>query len=225
MATWAEIITQAFVDMAVIQVGETITAGMQSDAFTRLKSLISSLSAEGLIAFNQVEQAFQLVSGTTAYTLGSGGTFSTTGNLRAQRVTAWRAYYSTLLSSGGPILSMAEFGAQAVQKEGELTSIPRLVAADTSYPLINVRVWPPPSAVPGILELAYWTPITAPSAVGDTISLPEGWENFLHFQLAVALYPQYSRTGGMDPVLAANASNSKQVLLQQNATGAVAESK
>jgi hypothetical protein len=216
MSLVSDILTEAFLDLAVIAPGETISTAMQTDAFLRLNQLLGSLSTEGATVFNQVEQTFNLVAGSVNYTLGSGGTFSTTGGLRAQKVTAWRANASGVLSSGGPALSMAEFGAIARQERGRLTAIPEAVGADTNYPLINIAVYPPPSSSPGTLTLHYWTPIPAFATVGDTVSLPPGYEDMLHFNLAVRLAPQYARATGITQELAANAQNSKASIIQQN---------
>lgn len=212
--TWNELIDAAFVDLGTIQPGESITAAMRTDAQKRLNQLLSSLSTEGLSAFNQVRQAFSLTAGVTAYTLGIAGTFAT--GVRAMRATSWRAYYGGVLHDGGPILPLDQLGALSKQTNGEVTSIPRAVGADTAYPSINVRVFPPPSSSPGTLELGYWTPITQIADFTLAAGQPEGWEHMLHFNLAVGLAPQYAR-GGISPELAANAQNSKASLVSQNA--------
>jgi hypothetical protein len=222
MSTWNDLITQAFVNLGVIQPGEGITTSMQTDAQTRLNQLLSSLSTEQLTAFNQVKQSFSLVSGTAEYTLGAGGTFPTTGSLRAVKVTSWRAYYSTILSGGGPVLPMDQYGAIAQQQAGEVTSIPKAVGADTAYPLIHVRVFPPPSNTPGTIELAYYTPVTQISDFTVAISLPEGWEEMLQWGLAVQLYSQYARPGQTIEVIASNAQNAKASIVAQNTIGAQA---
>ena len=221
MSAWNDLITQAFINLAVIQVGETITSAMQTDAQTRLNQLLSSLSTEGLTAFNQVSQSFNPSSGVVAYTLGSAvnsASLVTTGNLRALKLTAWRAAYAGVLTSGGRVLSLEEFGAASAQSQttGEATPIPRIVGADTSYPLINVRISPPPGTLVGVLELDYYTPITQITNFAATVALPEGWEHMLHANLAVALAPQYARQGGISQEVAALAQNSKQALISQN---------
>jgi hypothetical protein len=205
----------------VTQPGEAITTALRTDAQTRLNQLLSSLSTEGATVYGQVMQTFNLAAGVTAYTLGSGGSFATTGALRAQKVTAWRGAYAGVLSSGGRVLSMEEFGAAAAQAQpgGETAPIPKIVGADTAFPLINVRVLPPPSASPGTLELAYWTPITQISDFTLTPTLPEGWPLMLHLNLAVILSPIYARQGGISPELAAAAQNSKAALVDQNRMG------
>jgi hypothetical protein len=217
---WDDLIDQAFVDLNVIQVGEAITTAMRTDARNRFNQLLSSLSTEGLTAFNQTTGTFPLVSGLTNYTLGVGGMFNIA--VRAQRVTAWRATFGGILSSGGRALSLEEFGASAMQAQpaGETAPIPKILGADTAYPLINIRILPPPGASPGLLELAYWTPITqVTDFTADISGVPEGWQQMLHFNLAVALSSQYTR-GGISQELAANAQNSKASLVSQNAPAA-----
>lgn len=215
--TWDDIVDQAFVDLQVTQVGESITSAMRTDAQTRLNALLGSLSTEGLMAFNQVAGNWPLTSGISAYTLGVGGTLNTSA--RAMKATAWRAYYSNLMSRGGPVLPLDQFGAQIQQNSGEQASVPRIVGADTAYPLINVRVSPPPSSTPGYIEITYWTPITQITSFSATVSMPDGWTHMLHYNLAVALAPQYARQGGITPELAANAQNSKASLVAQNTMG------
>jgi hypothetical protein len=236
VSTWATIINQAFQDLGVIQPGESITSTMQTDAFVYLNQLLSSLSTEGATAFNQVMQTFALVAGDSEYTFGSGGQWATTGALRPQKVTAWRAYAGDMHRGGLP-MAMEAFSAAIQAKQAELLAlntqaiaegvittfpasvtapIPAILGADTAYPLINVRVYPPPSAAPGSVELAYWTPIVAAAAVGDTVTMPPGYEAMIHFNLAVALAPQYARSGGITPELAANAQNAKAAIVQQN---------
>ncbi|HEY1340989.1 MAG TPA: hypothetical protein VGF59_25935 [Bryobacteraceae bacterium] len=217
--TWNDLITLAFEDLAVIQPGEPISTAMQTDAQSRLNALIGSLNTEGATVFNQVMQTFTLTAGTTAYTLGSGGTLATTGGLRAQKVTAWRAFSSTTVTNGGAPLSMAEFGAAVGASDegiGMQSVIPKFLGADTAYASVNIRIWPPPSSSPGSLELAYWTPISQISDFTASISLPDGWIDMLHFNLAVRLAPLYARQGGISQELAANAQNTKAALVSQN---------
>jgi hypothetical protein len=213
MALVSDIINEAFVDLGVITVLETISSGMQADAFLRLNQLLDSLSAEGLVIPNQITQAFSLQASITAYTLGVGGNLITTA--RAMKVTAWRAYYAGVLHSGGRVLSMAEFGEQAKQQLGETTPIPHIVGADTAYPLINVRVFPPPSNTPGTLELSFYTPMAQFATVNDTINLPQGWQDMLHFNLAKRLYPQYPRPSNREHVWAM-AQETKAALMVEN---------
>jgi hypothetical protein len=106
----------------------------------------------------------------------------------------------------------------------ELVSVPLFLAADTSYPLINIGVFPAP-AYAGTLELSYLTALTEFASLAGTLTLPEGWEDFLHFDLAMALLPRYGRQGFNPEVLAANAQNAKAKLVDLNRMSQAPESK
>lgn len=295
MSLVSDIITGSFVDLAVIQPGETVTTAMQTDAFNHLNQGIGSLSAEGGTIPNQVVQTFNLSANVSDYTLGSGGTFATTGSLRAQKVTSWLARYSDMQRGGAP-LALDRFAAEAyvaqnnflnknvkgilealggaisgiettnrgilaaitgaaesmltspvpptlTQIQGAMTAIvaalptttpaaamtaliaaipttvnapiPSLLGADTSYPLINVRVWPPPANTPGTIELGYWTPLAAFATVGDTVNLPPGWELILRSLLAAWMFSQYGRPSMAQAIFQA-ADKAKAAILQQN---------
>ncbi len=238
MSLVSDLIQLAYEDLAVVQPGETITAAgaLQTTGFTTLNGFMGTLSMERRSAFRLVMQTFNLAGGVSAYTLGSGGSFPTTGALRAQEVTSWIASSGDMRKGGAP-LSMEQFATACVDGQMKLAAlytqatmegvtatvpavltapIPSLVGVDTAFPLINIRVWPIPAAVPGSIELSYWTPLLQFATVGDTVTLPEGWFNMLRFNLAVLLYPRHARLGGLPPELAANAQNSKASLVQQN---------
>lgn len=234
----SDLIDEAFIDLGMTQPGVTVSSATQTNAFRMLNQMLLNWSAEGDTVYGKVMQTFTLVAGTSAYTLGSGGTFATSGGLRAQKITAWLATAGNMREGGAP-LSMEEFAAASVAAqaalealymeaatEGVVTTVPAplvapvplLVGADTAYPLINVRVYPQPSSAAGNLELAYWVPIVAFSAVSDGLTgLPPGYEAAIHWNLAVELYPQYARAGGTAlEVLLSRAQNDKAAIVEQN---------
>ncbi len=251
MSTWANIIDESFQDLGVIRPGESVSATVQADAFTRLQDFIASLSAEGATVFTETLQTFTATLGTANYTLGVGGSWSTA--LRAQKVVAWKAS-SGVYVSGGKALSFDEFdaaaqaagisfaqaAAQVAADEAALAAkvqaamaqffqapaftfpsialssanVPFVLGADSAYPLANVRIFP---AVGASVEVTYWTPITAPAAVGDTVSLPPGWNRMVRTNFAMDLLPRYGRQGFDATSLAANAQSSKAVIIAQNA--------
>lgn len=254
MATAQDIIVQAFFDLGAIAAGETPSTSELADGLVRLNQMLLSLSTEGATSFNQVVQQFPLTAGVGAYALGSGGTLATTGGLRAQKITAWRAF-SGQYNAGGAVLPFSDFdkaaheasvafasvAAQIAGDEAALVAkvqaamapfmqtpvfvfpavslanaaLPLVLGADTSWPQINVRMFPAPQFA-ATLELAYWTPIDTLATLATNVNLPPGYEDMLHFNLAIHLAPQYGRSGGVDPALAANAQNTKASIVQQN---------
>lgn len=264
----SDIITQAFLDLGVTAVGESITTAEQTDAFLRLNQIIGSLSTEGATVFTETLQTFTLSAGGSAYTLGTAGSWATSA--RAQRVVAWKALANGFSSGGAPldfatfeaavkeaflgftkansaivgigsalIAQVAALQADAQQKIVAMAAdfyqtpafsfpamslptlalasanIPMILGADTAYPSINVRIYPPPVAT-GAAEITYWTPVTKFAAVGDTVALPDGWERMLHWLLAMDLFPQYARAGQTAELIAGEAQNAKSSIIGQN---------
>jgi hypothetical protein len=115
------------------------------------------------------------------------------------------------------VISFDQFASEVSDPMSSTSVLANTVAADGSFPNINIKVFPVPAAAPGTLWLDYWSAIAQFITVGDTLNLPAGWQDALHFNLAVRLYPQYARAGGIDPVLAANAQSSKGALVALNA--------
>ncbi len=212
--TVADLITQAFVDLAVIQPGETISSDMLANAFLMINQLLSSWSGERLINPNQMHSNYTPVAGTSSYTFGVGATFSTSAV--PVQATAW-TQSSGQFSTGGKIISFDEFRAKTLNATARRSVLGELVAADSHYPLIAVEIFPTPDTSPGTLRLDYYQVMTAFAATSTTVDLPPAYEMALHSNLAVALSPQYARSGGVTPELAALAQNSKGVIVQKNA--------
>ncbi len=210
----SDIITESFVDLGVIQPGETISSDMLANAFLVLNQMWSSWSVERTVANVVYHQSFAIVPGTSKYTLGTAGTLS--ASARPIRVTAWNSSFGNF-STGGPILDFDQFRAKTLNATSRRSQLPELLAADQAYPNINIEVFPPPDLSPGVLTLDYWGPVVPFAATNTTLNLADGYESALHYNLAVALSPQYARTSGITQELAANAQNSKSVIMQKNA--------
>jgi hypothetical protein len=114
------------------------------------------------------------------------------------------------------VLGFDEFEATVKDELGTSSVLATILAADRDSPSINLRVFPMPASGPGSLWLDYWIALAQFGSVSDTVDLPTGYEDALHFNLALRLYPQYGRPGGIDPVLAANAQISKAALVDLN---------
>jgi hypothetical protein len=208
----SDLITEAFLDLAAIDPGVGITTTEQTDAFVRLNQLLSSWSTEQFSVYNLAHTPFVLAAGTSSYTVGPGGTLATAA--RPVRITS-AAATSGSFSAPVPVLSFGDFEARALNPTGRTSLLPEFMAADQNFPLLNVKVFPPPSAG-GTLILDYWTVITAFATVGDTVTMPPGYERALHLALAVELWPQYPKQSDF-PVLKGMADDAKNSLMQLNA--------
>ena len=214
MALVSDIINQAFLDIGGYAVGETITGAEQTDAFLRLNQMLSSWSTEQLTCPDFQHEEFSLTAGTNLYTLGPAGSLVTSA--RVLRITGGQSV-SGNFRSALKIMSFDQFAATIADPLSGATVLGEVLAVDGSFPSINLRIHPMPAASPGGLWLDFWSAIAQFVTVGDTVTLPDGWQDALHFNLALRLYPQYARAGGIDPTLAANAQTTKGALNALNA--------
>lgn len=210
----SDIIDQAFIDLGVIQPGETITAAMLANAFLVLKQMYSGWSADRLMAYLIYHQAFTLVAGTSKYTVGTTGSLVATA--RPVAITGWQSAIGNI-STGGVVMNFDEFRAKYQNLTGKRSQLAEAVAADFLFPNINIEVYPTPDTSPGTLTLDYYSPLVEFAATSTSLTLPDGYEAALHTNLALALAPQYARVGGVTPELLKAAQDAKAFIVQKNA--------
>ncbi len=218
--TAQELAIESMCDLGVIRPGEGLTSTVLADLLIRLNQFIGSASVEQLMTWLQKHTSYTLQAGVSRYTFGVGGTFNTAA--RPIKATAWRSVYGTF-SSGGPVVTMEELQAASQAPHGEASSIPVAVGADTASPLMTIGVHPIPNSAPGTLELSYWNAITPFAALSTTlasIGFPDGWEEFLHQNFAIAILPRYGRQGFNPEALIKMAQLSKERLANLNAPAA-----
>ncbi len=209
------IILEALADLGTIRPGDTPPALVMTDMLLRLNQRMYAHSIEGMLAQTNQHVTYQLQATVSRYTMGVGGTFAT--NTRPEKVTGWRATYVTF-SSGGKILTLDELQeASKGDSFGSASSIPSAVGADVAFPLITVGVFPAPNAFPGLLELSFYGALSQFNDLTSTYTFPDGWDDFLHFDLAMAVLQRYGRQGFDPTVLASNATAAKGKILNLNA--------
>ncbi len=214
--TVTDLISAAFVEIAYIRPGATITTTMRDAAFLQLQQLMSSWSDEQVMAYVVYHQVFTLVAGTPLYTVGTGGTLVATA--RPIAITSAASVLSNQRKTV-QVMSWDQFDKEVDDPLASRSIYAAKLAADQAYPSINIRVWPTPDTSPATLELNYYSQLPAYTAVSDTVTLPEGYERALRLGLALELGPQYGRQGGQIPeILATNAANAKQAIAAKNAS-------
>ncbi len=213
--TAQELALESMTDLGVTRVGEVPSPGILADLLIRLNQFVSSVSIEPLLSFLQKHTVETLQSGVSRYTVGVAGAFPTVA--RPMKLTAWRALSGTF-SSGGMVVTFEELQAASQATLGETSALPRVVGADTASPLMNLGVHPIPNAGSS-LELTYTIAITPFASLSTTLAsvgFPDGWEEFLHFNFALALLPRYGRQGFSPDALIKNAQLAKEKIAALN---------
>lgn len=211
----SDLIIQSFLNLATIDPGVGITTAEQTDAFLRLNQLIASWSTEqfSVYATNHISFPGSVIAGTSSYTVGPGGTLATIS--RPVRITS-AAAFSGAFSVPVEVLSFADFEAKTLNPTGRTSVLPECIGVDANFPLVNLKVFPPPAASPGTLVLDFWTVLGAFVSVGDSINFPPGYERALHLALSVELWPQYPKQSDF-AVIKGMADDAKNSLMQLNA--------
>jgi hypothetical protein len=209
--TVQQLINAALMDIGVLAQGESPSTDESNDALTRANQLLASWSLEGLTAYGVKHESFSLTATTVNYTMGSGGSFSSSG---------WPVKIVAAAAVNGnfrrpmKVLSFEELRAESADDTGRTDDLPSLLGADRAYPLKNVKIFPPPRSSSTSVEIDSWQPFTAFAALGDTVALAPGYEMALQFELAVALAPSYGRA--VTAELAANLTRAKGVIQELN---------
>ena len=211
----SDVINVAFNDLGVTRPGETVSSAIQAAAFYILQQRWALMSLEKLFTTAWYHQGFTLTAGVESYTVGTGGSLTATADPIG--ITAWRSE-SGNFKNGGSILSFEALDNLAKDAVGTQTVLAQAVAADGAIPSKNIKVWPTPAAGPGTLFLDYWGKMTQFATVGDSLNFGLGYEDFLHNDLAIALYPQYARTGAVSlQALGTNRQNALDIITRLNA--------
>lgn len=203
--TVAELINKSLVDLGVLRPGASPSTTIRDDCFTRLNEMWEGWGIDETLTNAQYHQTLTITAGTTAYTFGTGGTLVATA-------LPIRVYGAQSVSGNfrNPVqvVSFKEFDSIVKDPVSSTSVLASILAADNANPSINLRVFPVPATAPGSLVLDYWGAMTAFAAVGSTVAVAPAYEDALHWNLAMALLPQYGRVGVDAAAIAANAAGS-----------------
>jgi hypothetical protein len=212
----SDVINSAHEDLGSIRPGETLSSAVQQSSFLVLQQRWATMSLEKAFTTAWYHQIFTLTAGVTAYTVGVGGSLTSTADPLG--IIAWQSV-SGNFKNGGSIMSFEQMENYAKDAIGSSSVLAAAVAADGAVPSKNIKVFPTPASSPGSLALDYWGVMTQFSAVTDVVNFGPGYADFLHNDLAIALYPRYARTGGQTlTALAANRQNALDIITRLNAT-------
>lgn len=163
-------------------VGGSLTSSEQTAYLAVLNTMLESWSIERLLIYQIVEEAFTLVIGSEAYTVGSGGNFNTTRPVKLED-TCLIDYLDRLYAV--TVLNERNFSAL---QTASLSGMPRNLYFDISVPLATIYF----DYIPDIaydFHLKSWKQLQSFSAIGDTVALPLGYQRAIEANLAIELAP------------------------------------
>lgn len=212
--TVLDLITLALKQAGVIGLGQAADASDTSDSLTLLNAMVAQWAVRRWLVYALQDEPL-VSNGKQTYTYGPGGDFNgpSTDHLEA-------AYFRLLNTVGS---QQPDFPLEVIKAMEDwsrirlrsLSTWPRYVFFDGSYPLANVSFWPIPQA--GLYELHLITkqPLSAFTGLTETINLPLQYQEPLLYNLGLRLRAQYQLPP--DPKLKALADASLATLRNSNA--------
>lgn len=206
MSTPRDLINGAMRLIGVLASGETLASEQANDALTRLNSMIKSWSIDGFMVYKVVREELTMLA-QASQTLGSGGNISTTRPEKIERL----GIKNGSLELPVEIITSDEWA--KIPNKSTTSSYPYKCYVEGTYPLETLNFWPVPTSS-ATLVMQSRKVINSTFALTDTISLPDGYEEVIEYNLAVRLAPEYGKQ--IDPLVLDTAMELKAQLMRQN---------
>lgn len=213
--TTLDLITAALKRIGIVGAGQAPSGEDAADAFLRLNAMLDSFATERLTIPCITRTTWTLVSGTAAYTVGSGGDVNVVRPVFVEDLRYQDTSVSPTLERPFTILTDQAY-ANIAQKT--LTGVyPQAAYYNPTFTgtgLATITLWPVPTS--STLQGVLYAPaaLSQIAALTTTLVLQPGYRWFLQEQLAVALAPEFGVTP--PPSLVASAMEAKANIKRAN---------
>lgn len=192
--TVGELLKSSLRLIGAIATGETPSNDEMKDALSALNLMLDAWSIKrGMIYVTTLEN-FNLVAGTASYTIGSSGTFDTT-----KPVKVLSAYTRDSDGNDSPLEVYTERERYNAHTDKTLSRRPDELFYQPSHALAYLYAYPVPDEA-YTLYIESLKPLSSLSGYTTEISLPDGYENALVYNLAVRLAPEFGTTASPEVV-------------------------
>ena len=205
--TVGELLKSSLRLIGAIATGETPSNDEMKDALAALNLMLDGWSIKrGMIYVTTLEN-FSLVVGTASYTIGSSGTFNTT-----KPVKVLSAYTRDSDGNDYPLDVYTERERYNEHIDKTLSSRPEELLFVPSHVLAYLYAYPVPDEA-YTLYIESLKPLSSLSGYTTEISLPDGYENALIYNLAIRLAPEFGTTASPEVVaIAVDSMNDLRVI-------------
>ena len=216
MATGTDLIVRGLTMIGEKALGASLSATEQTHWLAVFNAMLDSLSLDRLMVYQLLQESKALSASVGSYTIGSGGAWDTT---RPNKIVD-PCFVRDSNGQDYPVelIDAAQYGL-LVKKTLEST-YPEYLFYDHAYAssLGTIYLYPEPAATGYTLYINSWKQLTRLSTIGDTVTLPPGYEEMLTAQFAIRA------AAGQVPVsaeLARIARDSKAAVARLNAPSPV----
>lgn len=196
MTVVKDIVEDAVYELGILAPGDPLTPNISSHALRMLNRLVESLNIEGLLIYDEERNVYPLTVGTQTYELGPATdpqldppiTLSTTRPVLISRLGVLLTENNPTNEIGVSLLSDEDWAGVSVKQT--TGGFPTGVHITGDFPTRKVECWP----IPGMVcSLVVYNMRVIPTFTDLTnvISLPQGYEDLLMYNLAIRLAPSY----------------------------------
>jgi len=193
MSTYRDIITSSLRLLGIVAQGQDPSGNEAVDGLTVLQELIDAWNSTGAaILYTTTTQEFNLISGTSIYTIGPTGNF-VVGTRPSKLSGAWVRDTSTMTDL--PLCIAADSDFYNIPQKTADSTYPQVIYLDRQMPNANLYLYPVPNSGTTALILQYSAPLDSAIELDTECVLPPAFRQALRYNLAVNLAPEY----GLEP--------------------------
>lgn len=190
--TYRDLITAAFKRIGVVGAGQTPSAEDAADGLLRLNALLDSWATERLFVPSVTRTTWTMVSGTSAYTVGSGGDVNIARPVFVQDIRFQDTNQSPTLEM--PLEQLTDQGYANIALKTQTARYPTSVYYNPTFTgsgYATITFWPVPtlSTLQGVIYAP--TTLVQVASLDTTVSLQPGYQWMLQENLAVLMAPEW----------------------------------
>lgn len=208
MSTPRDLIGRAHRILGLAKSGDALPEAFFQDGLTALNAMIESWQTEKLFVYAFVDTAFTLVAADASYTVGPAGNFALTP--RPQKL---ESVFVRASNVDYPVELVDSERWFAIPDKTSTSDLPSIAYYEPTLSTGTLQLWPVPNTGHS-LHIVTWTVIASLAALGTTITLPQGYERAIAYNLAAELAPENSVA--LSPEAASIAVDSKAAIKRAN---------
>lgn len=190
--TLRDIIAASLRRIGVLGEGQTPSAEQAADGMFAANALLDEWKSKRLQIYSITRSIATIVSGTSTYTLGTGGTTFTPAMSRP----ATKPIVRFQDTSQSPTLEMDLFpmtddSYASLALKTSTSPYPQQFWLNNTYPLSTIVLWPVPTGTTLQLVVYWATAVTEFTSINDTFDLPPGYRRMVVTALALELADEY----------------------------------
>jgi hypothetical protein len=180
--TGLDMVTSAMKIIGVLGQNETPTSSEAQDGLVALNDMLDSMSIDRSFIYTITQHNFPLVSGTSAYLIGNGGSINIDAPRKLDNV------FIRINSVDYPLkeINNQDYDSIAYKLNG---SFPQFYYYDAGFPYGTITIYGVPTQ--GTLYFDTWSPLTKFANLTTQYSFPLGYYRYLRYALAQELCPLY----------------------------------